>query len=48
MKFLADTGLAQSTILFLQSQGYDAVHLHNQGLQRMEDERIIKDCHLLS
>ncbi|MCB0113149.1 MAG: DUF5615 family PIN-like protein [Caldilineaceae bacterium] len=41
MKFLLDMGLAQSTVYFLRSQGYDAVHLREQGLQRLPDESIV-------
>jgi len=42
MKFLADMGLARSTVAFLCAQGHDAVHLRDQGLQRLEDEEIIE------
>ncbi len=41
MKFLLDMGLAQSTARGLREQGYDAVHLRDQGLQRLDDEEII-------
>lgn len=42
MKFLLDMGLAQSTAVFLRAQGHDAVHLREEGLQRLADEKIIK------
>ena len=42
MKFLADMGLARSTVAFLHAQGHDAVHLRDQGLQRLEDDEIIE------
>ncbi|MFQ5342587.1 MAG: DUF5615 family PIN-like protein [Anaerolineae bacterium] len=42
MKFLADMGLARSTVAFLRSQGHDAVHLSEQGLQRLEDDEIVE------
>ena len=42
MKFLADMGLARSTVAFLRAQGHDAVHLRDQRLQRLEDEEIIE------
>lgn len=42
MKFLADMGLARSTVTFLRTQGYDAVHLRDQGLQRLDDDEIIE------
>lgn len=41
MKFLADMGLARSTVAFLRAQGHDAVHLREQGLQQLEDDEII-------
>ncbi len=41
MKFLLDMGLANSTAKFLREQGYDAIHLREQGLQQLEDEQII-------
>lgn len=34
-------GLARSTVDFLRRQGYDAVHLREQGLQRMDDCDIV-------
>ena len=37
MKFLLDMGLASSTAGFLRDLGYDAVHLREQGLQRLDD-----------
>jgi predicted nuclease of predicted toxin-antitoxin system len=42
MKFLADMGLARSTVAFLRAQGHDAVHLRDQGLQRLEDDEIVE------
>ncbi len=42
MKFLADMGLARSTVAFLCAQGHDAIHLRDQGLQRLEDDEIIE------
>lgn len=41
MKFLADMGLARRTVSFLRAQGYDAIHLREQQLQRLPDEEII-------
>ncbi len=41
MRFLADMGVAQSTAAFLRSQGFDAFHLRDEGLQRLDDEDII-------
>ena len=45
MKFLLDAGLAQSTARYLQALGHDAVHLRDQGLQRLPDEQIIQKAH---
>lgn len=42
MKFLADMGISVETVGYLRSQGYDAVHLREQGLQRMEDPAILQ------
>lgn len=42
MKFLLDMGLARSTGQFLRSEGHDAIHLRDLGLQRMSDEKIIE------
>lgn len=41
MKFLLDMGLSQSSAAFLRTQGYDTVHLRDQGLQRWADDQII-------
>jgi predicted nuclease of predicted toxin-antitoxin system len=42
MKFLLDMGLAQSTAHDLRTHGYDAVHLRDQGLQRLHDYDIVQ------
>jgi predicted nuclease of predicted toxin-antitoxin system len=42
VRFLADMGLARSTVIFLQSFGHDAVHFRDQGLQRMGDDLIVQ------
>jgi predicted nuclease of predicted toxin-antitoxin system len=34
-------GLARSTTAFLRAQGHDAVHLRDQGLQRLSDQEIV-------
>ena len=41
MKFLLDMGLAQRTAVHLRNLGFDAVHLRDQGLQRMPDNDIV-------
>lgn len=42
MKFLADMGVARSTVAFLRGQGHDAVHLRDEGLQRLDDYEIVE------
>jgi predicted nuclease of predicted toxin-antitoxin system len=41
VKFLLDMGLARHTAVTLRSAGHDAIHLRDQGLQRLEDYQII-------
>ncbi len=41
MRFVLDMGLARSTAEFLRQQGHDAIHLRDQGLQRLSDEKIV-------
>lgn len=41
MRFLLDMGLARSTAQYLRDCGYDAVHLREQGLQRLPDVEIV-------
>jgi predicted nuclease of predicted toxin-antitoxin system len=40
MRFLADMGISQQVVTWLTEQGHDAVHLRDQGLQRLEDRDI--------
>jgi len=42
VKFLADMGLARSTVAFLRARGYDAIHLRDEGLQRLDDDEIVE------
>lgn len=42
MKFLADMGISPRSVLFLTSLGYDAEHLHEQGLGRLSDPDILR------
>ena len=53
MKFLADMGISPKTVAFLQNNGHDAIHLHEQGLERLPDPEILakarrEDCVLLT
>lgn len=41
MRFLADMGISPHTVAFLQGLGHDATHLHDQGLDRLEDTDIL-------
>lgn len=41
MKFLADMGISPKTVTFLRSLGYEAFHLHEQGLDRLPDPAIL-------
>ena len=40
-RLLLDMGIAQSTGQYLKSKGYDVVHLSEQGLERLPDDRIV-------
>jgi len=40
MKFLADMGVSRSTVNWLKSQGHEAKHLRDEGLQRLPDDEI--------
>ena len=41
MRFLADMGISPRTVAFLRKLGYEAVHLHEEGLDRLEDSAIL-------
>jgi predicted nuclease of predicted toxin-antitoxin system len=41
MKFLADMGISKKTVLFLRSQGHDAIHLTEQAMQKAQDPIIL-------
>lgn len=42
MKFLADAGISMATVLALRERGYDAVHLREEGLQRLPDRNVME------
>lgn len=42
MKFLADMGISPDSVAFLQGFGHDAVHLHDEGLDCLEDSAILR------
>lgn len=41
IRFLLDMGIAQTTGEFLRLQGHNVVHLSEQGLERLPDDRIV-------
>ena len=41
MKFLADMGIALRTVAWLRQDGYDIVHLRDEGLQCLDDTDIL-------
>jgi len=41
MKLLADMGISPKTVVFLRELGHDAIHLHEQGLERLRDAEIL-------
>lgn len=41
MKFLADMGISLETVHWLRNNGHDAVHLHEEALDRLADTDII-------
>ncbi len=41
MKFLADMGISPRTVAKLRRKGYDAVHLVEEGLEKLEDRDIL-------
>ncbi|TVQ49079.1 MAG: hypothetical protein EA365_00705 [Gloeocapsa sp. DLM2.Bin57] len=41
MRFLADMGISPRTVTWLKSQGYDSIHLSEQGLEKLPDEDIL-------
>ncbi|MEH2082794.1 MAG: DUF5615 family PIN-like protein [Nostoc sp.] len=41
MKFLVDMGISLRTVSWLRSDGYDVVHLRDEGLRRLPDNKIL-------
>lgn len=41
MRFLADMGVSWRTVDWLRQQGHEAVHLREEGLQRLTDDQIL-------
>jgi len=42
IRFLLDMGIARSSAAFLRAKGHDVVHLSDEGLERMSDDRIVE------
>ncbi len=42
MKFLADMGISPRTVEFLRSLGHEAEHLHELGLDRLDDAPVLE------
>ena len=42
MRFLADMGVAQRIVEWLRANGHDAVHLREEGLQRLPNGEIVE------
>lgn len=42
MKFLANIGISPDTVKFLRDLGYEVVHLHEEGLDRLPDPDILR------
>ena len=42
MRFLADMGISPRVVLFLAGLGHEAVHLRDQGLERLPDSEILR------
>ena len=46
LKFLADMGVSPRCVEWLRMQGYDAVHLFEQGLQKLSDDEVLRKAKL--
>jgi uncharacterized protein (DUF433 family) len=42
MRFLADMGVSQQVVEWLRAHGHDAVHLRDEGLQRLPNDEIFQ------
>ncbi len=41
MKFLADMGISPRSVEYLRGKGHDAVHLYEEGLERLTDAEVL-------
>jgi len=42
MRFLANMGISPLTVEYLRERGHDALHLHDEGLDRLPDPEILE------
>lgn len=42
MKFLADMGISPKSVAFLKDLGHEAIHLHDERLERLSDPDILE------
>jgi len=42
VKFLADMGIASKTVSFLKKLGYNTIHLREENLQSISDDKIVE------
>ncbi len=42
MKFLADMCISMQTVKWLRQQGYEVVHLREEGLHRLPDDQVLE------
>jgi len=47
VKFLADMGISPKTVAFLHALGHDAVHLADQGLERLLVQHFVSPYQVL-
>jgi predicted nuclease of predicted toxin-antitoxin system len=45
MRFLADMGVNLQIVQWLRHNGHDAIHLRDEGLQRLPDPKIFDKAH---
>lgn len=42
MKFIADMGISQTTVIWLNEQGFDAIHVRDSKMHRASDTEIVR------
>lgn len=46
MRFLADMGISPRTVEYLREMGHEAIHLREEGLQKLEDPKILEKARI--